>query len=80
MKHLFILLLLWGVWPTIIAQNKVTGKLQTSDNANIIYHIKAKYIDSSKEINANFYEPSFEFEVDSLKEMQITFSADGYDT
>lgn len=63
-----------------IAQNKITGKVIAADNENIIYRIKVEYADSAKVMTGSFYNPDFEIVVDTLSEVQLTISSDGYET
>lgn len=62
------------------AQNKITGKVITADNKNIIYRIRVEYKDSTKNLTGSFYNPNFEIAVDSIGKVKLTVSSDGYET
>lgn len=80
MKKLGILFILGGLALQAVAQNNVTGRVVSADNEDIIYRIELRYAnDSLKNITGSFYEPDFAFAVDSVGEVQLTFSADGYE-
>ncbi len=62
------------------AQNKIIGKVMGADKENIIYQIKVESTDSTKVMTGSFYKPHFEVAVDSIKEVRLTVSSDGYET
>ncbi len=62
------------------AQNKIIGKVMAADKENIIYQIKVESTDSTKVMTGSFYKPHFEVAVDSIKEVRLTVSSDGYET
>lgn len=80
MKKLYLILFLIVLYSPILAQNKITGKVIAADNENIIYQVKVEYINSTKAMIGTFYNPNFEIAIDSLGEVKLTFSSDGYET
>jgi hypothetical protein len=67
-------------WFSASAQNGITGKVIAADNENIIYQVNIKYPNSNKSIIGTFYEPNFEIATDSLGDIEMSISSDGYDT
>ncbi len=61
------------------AQNKIVGKVIAADNENIVYRIKVEYVNSTKTLTGSFYNSNFEMPLDSIGEVELTVSSDGYE-
>jgi hypothetical protein len=68
------------LWFPISAQNKIIGKVIAADNKDIIFQVKVEETNLSKAITGSFYNQNFEIASDSLGEIQVIISSDGYDT
>jgi hypothetical protein len=80
MNKLYLILFFLGLALQTTAQNKITGKVIAADHENIIYQIKVESASSTKAMTGSFYNPNFEIAADSIKEMKLTISCEGYET
>lgn len=64
----------------ITAQDIIIGNVVASDNESIIYQVKVEYANAAKAMTGSFYEPHFEIPLDSIGEIALTVTSDGYET
>lgn len=79
-RLLFIALFLLSLTIQTTAQNKIIGKVIADESANISYQVKVEYTDSTKTITSAFYRPNFEIELSTIGNVQLTITANGYDS
>lgn len=79
MKYIYLVIVNM-LWISASAQNRITGKVNTADNESIIYRVEVESADSTKSLIGSFYKSAFEITLDSLKEIQVSISSDGYET
>lgn len=77
MKYLY-LSILFICSLSLTAQNRITGRVVTADNEKVIYRVNIKHLDSGKSITGTFYESNFEIMTDSLGDVEVEISSDGY--
>nr|WP_320059720.1 outer membrane beta-barrel family protein [uncultured Bacteroides sp.] len=80
MKRMYIVSLIISLCFPMFAQNKITGKVIGADNEGIIYRVKVEYSGSKRAVTGSFYDPNFEIALDSLGDIRLTISSDGYET
>lgn len=80
MNKLCFTLFFLGLSIQAATQNKITGKVIAADHENIIYQIRVEYTGSSKSMTGNFYIPDFEITTDSIGEVRLTVSSNGYES
>jgi hypothetical protein len=80
MNKLCFTLFFLGLSIQAATQNKITGKVIAADHENIIYQIRVEYTGSSRSMTGNFYIPDFEITTDSIGEVRLTVSSNGYES
>ncbi len=80
MNKLCFTLFFLGLSIQATAQNKITGKVIAADHENIIYQIRVEYTGSSKSMTGTFYDSDFEITTDSIGEVRLTVSSNGYES
>lgn len=78
--RIFFLIALLSMTLQATAQNKVIGNIVAADNEDIIYQVKIEYVNSTKVTTGSFYESRFEMPLDSIGEVVLSVSSDGYET
>ncbi len=80
MKKLYVIAFIISLCFPIFAQNKITGKVISADNEDIIYRVKVEYPGSTRTVTGSFYDPNFKIVLDSLGDVRLVISSDGYET